>query len=780
MSELTNNQTVEAVHEMLAELRQAAKDGQLIQNGYYATESEGRAAVADGETFKVQGSGDIAAYQYRRNTSTSSTLLSTYPAASSVERVSGALSNDEYGAGYSDPLPIPGGTSNAGGIVLLDWPQIAGRISTMYINSSAAGAVDVYVYSKSGDTFTLIRQTELQVPAGYSALPLSLDIGAGEYIAVRGFSGTLRYATATRADGNGWRSGTPGVSFTQAVVNTSTRIMVRFDVSQFTGQVSAVSGLRDDVSDLRKQVLTQISEQVINHAAPFEAASNSLAANRTYLFKAPVVNSGDAVFECRATSAGTVKLLLMTKISETRYLQRAAQLVNVVAGENQIPLAIKAKSGDYFALKSAVVGSRTEAGPGAAWDLTQNFIDNPAWDYGINVLAGLRIRSAVSPGAGGAAVRPSAVDLPWQYMLLVGLGHSLIEGSQTATSGTAPITTMQEFDTLGFPAYPNAPSVLLPATVANTQRVTPTLRGEWSGLGAAAALRKAIQRKNNLSYTDIKSTVVVANNGVGGEKIAGIVKGTAQYDACIAQAAALESVAGGTAGALAVLLGIGENEAAGDVEAYLQTLQQLVIDLDADLRAATGQVKSVPTVMYQMSTQRRAITLHQLTAARYSSLIAIACPAYILSYYDNIHIDSVSERILGAYFAEAIKTVSLDGGKWEPLWPVACDVSGNFVTLTFNKQGLVLDTTLIPAQTNSGFAVSGTTISSISVLNGCQVRLQCAAAPALGAVVSYGVAAVGKGPYTGRAGNLRDSRGDNLAFDSFPLHNWCVEFDWIV
>jgi hypothetical protein len=152
----------------------------------------------------------------------------------------------------------------------------------------------------------------------------------------------------------------------------------------------------------------------------------------------------------------------------------------------------------------------------------------------------------------------------------------------------------------------------------------------------------------------------------------------------------------------------------------------------------------------------------------------------MLSYYDNIHIDSVSERILGAYFAQALKAIALDGGKWEALWPVARDVSGNFVTLTFNKSGLAIDTTLMPAQTNSGFAVSGTTVSGVTVINGNQVRLQCAAAPALGATVSYGVTATGKGPFVGRAGNLRDSRGDNLAFDSFPLHNWCVEFDWIV
>lgn len=63
---------------------ESARDAALIQAGVYTTEAEGRAAVADGVAFKVQGSGDVAAYEYRRTNSSSSTLIATYPAASVV------------------------------------------------------------------------------------------------------------------------------------------------------------------------------------------------------------------------------------------------------------------------------------------------------------------------------------------------------------------------------------------------------------------------------------------------------------------------------------------------------------------------------------------------------------------------------------------------------------------------------------------------------------------------------------------------------------------------
>lgn len=63
---------------------EAARDAAIIGSGVYVDEPTGRAAVADGVAFKVQGSGDVAAYEYRRVNSSSSTLIATYPAASVV------------------------------------------------------------------------------------------------------------------------------------------------------------------------------------------------------------------------------------------------------------------------------------------------------------------------------------------------------------------------------------------------------------------------------------------------------------------------------------------------------------------------------------------------------------------------------------------------------------------------------------------------------------------------------------------------------------------------
>lgn len=72
---------------------EAARDAALIQSGVYETEALGRAAVADGQAFKVQGSGDVAAYEYRRTDSTTSVLIATYPSASGVFMFRGVVAS---------------------------------------------------------------------------------------------------------------------------------------------------------------------------------------------------------------------------------------------------------------------------------------------------------------------------------------------------------------------------------------------------------------------------------------------------------------------------------------------------------------------------------------------------------------------------------------------------------------------------------------------------------------------------------------------------------------
>jgi len=82
---------------------ESARDAALIQAGVYTTEALGRAAVADGQAFKVQGSGDIAAYEYRRTNSTTSVLIATYPASSAVDKkVIGELGKNIFNKNAAD------------------------------------------------------------------------------------------------------------------------------------------------------------------------------------------------------------------------------------------------------------------------------------------------------------------------------------------------------------------------------------------------------------------------------------------------------------------------------------------------------------------------------------------------------------------------------------------------------------------------------------------------------------------------------------------------------
>lgn len=65
----------------------AASNAALIQSGVYETEALGRAAVANGVAFKVQGTGDVAAYEYRRTSASASVLIGSYPSAKVVSDI---------------------------------------------------------------------------------------------------------------------------------------------------------------------------------------------------------------------------------------------------------------------------------------------------------------------------------------------------------------------------------------------------------------------------------------------------------------------------------------------------------------------------------------------------------------------------------------------------------------------------------------------------------------------------------------------------------------------
>lgn len=112
-----------------------ARDAAIAAAGpLYATIEEGHAAVADGETFAVQGSVDVAASIYRRTSPTTQDLVTKVPSIDAIENLDSLKVN--RGKAYPLLQKIRGGVSspiNAGfANFLLDISVIGGDPSKVY------------------------------------------------------------------------------------------------------------------------------------------------------------------------------------------------------------------------------------------------------------------------------------------------------------------------------------------------------------------------------------------------------------------------------------------------------------------------------------------------------------------------------------------------------------------------------------------------------------------------------------------------------------------------
>ena len=141
---------------------ESARDAALIQAGVYTTEALGRAAVADGQAFKVQGSGNVAAYEYRRTNSTTSVLIATYPSAASVSAVSDGFNFVPSRNLYDKTNAVDGmlmsyvtglDVTYANGMSLGYFPVVAGKTYTLSMSDSVGFHSDhvLYCRNSSGD-----------------------------------------------------------------------------------------------------------------------------------------------------------------------------------------------------------------------------------------------------------------------------------------------------------------------------------------------------------------------------------------------------------------------------------------------------------------------------------------------------------------------------------------------------------------------------------------------------------------------------------------------------
>lgn len=301
-----------------------------------------------------------------------------------------------------------------------------------------------------------------------------------------------------------------------------------------------------------------------------------------------------------------------------------------------------------------------------------------------------------------------------------------------------------------------------------------------------------ILSEDGISFNQQKYQLLIGNAAYGGYSIAQLEKGTVPYSELIGQVQSGYAIAQ-TAGRRFIVSAMNWVHGPGNFNSsyryYLERQIKLADDIDADCRAITSQGRPVYTIVSQSASQgaafKRPVPLAQLEASLRSEKIIIASPEYMFSYLPDgmqVHITPASTRIMGAYLGLAYKRTIVDGKKWEPLRPEKIDVQGRVIYVQFNRSGLVFDTTLVPAQAQRGFSLVDTLgndnpLSSIEVVQPDTVRMVAASMPKPGSILWLGGAtATGISNYSGGASNLRDSQGDRLSFDDYPLHNWAVVF----
>lgn len=390
------------------------------------------------------------------------------------------------------------------------------------------------------------------------------------------------------------------------------------------------------------------------------------------------------------------------------------------------------------------------------------------------------------------------------------VNHVFVYGQSLAVGQALPVASpAQLYDNIMFyrgmrPQYDYSsedPSVWYGSLVPAVEIVSPNLSwssslGETPCMGLGDAVKELILAENGLAYTDHDYRIMLSAPGYGATTIAQLSKGTAHFSRMVAQTTAAKTLAnagGATYAVQAVTWVQGESDYQANTSyaSYLASLNQLIVDVNADLKTASGQTKDIPIIGCQIASHIFGaaddipdIAQAQLDCEAANPLFYIATPMYHLPYSDGFHLSGMGSRWLGAYKGLAYKRIVVDGVAWRPTRPISSVRQESVVELRFHVPygRLVWDTDGVPARTDMGFELvdsggSPLTISSVSIIDRDRVRIVASDTIPTGAKVRYawtGASNVGQG-------NLRDTQGDSIVFDPLgaarPMHNWCVIFE---
>ena len=398
--------------------------------------------------------------------------------------------------------------------------------------------------------------------------------------------------------------------------------------------------------------------------------------------------------------------------------------------------------------------------------------------------------AAVGVGMGFSATRQPFP--PSTLMHVSNFGQSLAVGVE----GGPPISITQPWRNVMFDTIVNPVNKGSFAPLVEIQYQSDGNMGE-TGLAGWTAAYNARQG----SPVPMLGTAI----GMGGRPIVEFLKSSNLYYAqMIATVVAAKDLTASTGG-LYFYGGTLWSQSEADVEStftdYYNRVVSIATDLDADIRAITGQSVRPPFLMTQESawthgsifTQTSTEIAKAAAMKAFPDLMTIVCPQYFFDYARNDtdqHMTNHSYRWRGEYAAKALAAYA-SGKPWRPLYPISVKrISSTDVLATFNvpKGHLVFDTVLVSDPGQKGFEYSDDSgpaaLTVVEILGDNVVHVKVARPMGANPKLAYaftGVAGAYGGKRTGPRGCLRDT-DDAVAYYSdaggtpYKLFNWCIHF----
>ena len=397
-------------------------------------------------------------------------------------------------------------------------------------------------------------------------------------------------------------------------------------------------------------------------------------------------------------------------------------------------------------------------------------------------------------GGGSGPVRgpSSRLDASEGYNAMIYYGQSLSVGAAAQPA----ITLAQPYSNVtfigGVKSIAPADQTGFKPLVEDNRNELNANAGDRGETLCSAAANYAVELAARTDGIDPADFVIFASTaGKGGTNFAGLKKGTPQYNYLLGQVTQGKAVATAEGKAfvvhkITVLHGESDDDAGQSAAGYAADLIEFTNDINADVRAITGQTKDVQILIDQPSWNAAAagdVQLGQFQAARQHPLIHLITPTFIFDQAGpGPHLVNSGYNHMARYFGRAAKQIIVEGRDPDLVDPISAIAVGTKLRVNFKvpKAPLVLDTALMRPANQFGFRLADDSgdvaLSNGAVVGGTAVQFTLARSLGANPRIRLGLDYLGAGMTLtgGGSHNLRDSTDDPVTVNGMVRPLWHV------